>query len=159
MVQLFSLLRSIQNLRFPSFWIRTTTLAHGLCDFQMAQISNISCRWAYMSSYMWGLFAGNVLWRASGQSAQPGVWWGMSFLGQGHCRLTAIPIWPAASWPSLVPPQATPLCPGGSAPSVFPGITGRLSQGFFWEDHQWHLVGWSNLTNDYFGGDYYGVGI
>ena len=55
MVQLFSFLRSIQNLRQPSFFkTRTTVLAHGLCDFGIAPISSISWIWALMLSYMWG---------------------------------------------------------------------------------------------------------
>ena len=54
-VQLFNFLRSIQNLRLPFFFLtRTTILAHGLCDFQMAPISSISWRWAFTSLYIWG---------------------------------------------------------------------------------------------------------
>ena len=54
MVQLFSFLRSIQNLRLLSFFqTRTTALVHGLCDFQVALISSISCIWTLTSSYMW----------------------------------------------------------------------------------------------------------
>ena len=63
MVQLFSFLRSIQNLRLPSFfWTRTTALAHGLCDFQIAPISSISLMW----SLMWG----GVHWKCS----LKGIW-------------------------------------------------------------------------------------
>ena len=55
MVQLFSFLRSIHNLRLLSFFqTRTTGLAHGLYNFWMAPMSSISWRWALMSSYMWG---------------------------------------------------------------------------------------------------------
>ena len=42
MVELFSFLRWIQNLSLPSFLrTRTTVLAHGLYDFQIAPISSI----------------------------------------------------------------------------------------------------------------------
>ena len=53
---LFSFLRSIQNLRLPSSFQDQDhhALSHGLCDFQMALISSISCRWAFSSSYTWG---------------------------------------------------------------------------------------------------------
>ena len=55
MVCLFSFLRSIQNLRPPSYFrTNTTALTHGLCDLQIAPISNISWIWALMSSYIWG---------------------------------------------------------------------------------------------------------
>ena len=55
MVQLFSFLRSTQNLRLLSFfWTRTTALAHGLCNYQMTPISSIYWIWALTSSYMWG---------------------------------------------------------------------------------------------------------
>ena len=55
MVHSFSFLRSIQNLRPPSFFrTNTTALAHGLCDLQMAQLSNISWIWALTLSYIWG---------------------------------------------------------------------------------------------------------
>ena len=35
---------------------------------------------------------------------------------------------------------------------------GGLSQGPHQENHWWHVVGWSNLTNNYFGRDYNVVG-
>ena len=55
MVHSFSFLRSIQNLRPPSFFqTNTTALAHGLCHLWIAPISNISWIWALTSSYMWG---------------------------------------------------------------------------------------------------------
>ena len=55
MVCSFSFLRSIQNLRPPSFFqTNTTALAHGLCDLRMAPVSNISWIWALMLSYIWG---------------------------------------------------------------------------------------------------------
>ena len=41
---------------------------------------------------------------------------------------------------------------------VFSGIMGRLFQGFLQEGHWWHPVGWSDLINNYFGGDYDGMG-
>ena len=104
-VQLFSFLRSIQNHRPSSFfWTRSNALAHGLCDFWMAPISNIPWRWAFTSLYMWGGFAGSTLWRASSWSIWSSVWWRMCFLGPGHNGQTGVPIWPAASWPDLVPP-------------------------------------------------------
>ena len=53
MVQLFSFLRSIQNLRLLSFFqTRTTVLAHGLCNLWIAPISSISWIWALTSSYI-----------------------------------------------------------------------------------------------------------
>ena len=55
MVHSFSFLRSIQNLRPPSFFqTNTTALAHRLCDLWIAPISNISWIWALTSSYIWG---------------------------------------------------------------------------------------------------------
>ena len=51
----FSFLRSIQNLRPPSFFqTNTTALAHRLCDLWMAPMSNISWILALRSSYIWG---------------------------------------------------------------------------------------------------------
>ena len=55
MVHSFSILRSIQNLRTPSFFpTNTTALANGLGDLWIAPISNISWIWALMLSYIWG---------------------------------------------------------------------------------------------------------
>ena len=55
MVQLFSFLRSIQNLRLSYFFqTRTTVLAHGLLTFWIAPLSSISWIWALTLSYMRG---------------------------------------------------------------------------------------------------------
>ena len=55
MVCSFSFLRSIQNLRPPSFFqTNTTALANRLCDLWMAPISNISWIWALTLLYIWG---------------------------------------------------------------------------------------------------------
>ena len=55
MVHSFSFLRSIQNLRPPSFFgTNTTALTHRLCDLWIEPISNISWIWALTSSYIWG---------------------------------------------------------------------------------------------------------
>ena len=51
MVREFRCLRSIQNLKLPSFLCtRTTALAHGLHEHRMAPILSMSCRWFLTSS-------------------------------------------------------------------------------------------------------------
>ena len=59
-----------------------------------------------------------------------------------------------APWPVPVPLQAIPLGSGGSIPpgSVLLGAVGRLSWDFHWEDHWKHLVGHSDLANNYLAG-------
>ena len=99
------------------------------------------------------IFSSSALWNASGQSIWSSAWLGTSFPGPGHCRQTGILIWPAASMPHLVLSWATLLDPGGSVP---PGSSlsdsFRFSQGPHWENHQWHLVGWSDFSSHHFGG-------
>ena len=42
---------------------QATVLTNGLCDFLMTLISHISQRLAFMSSYIWEVYAGNAPWR------------------------------------------------------------------------------------------------
>ena len=131
MVQLFSFLRSMLNLRLPSFFqTRTTMLAHGLYDFLMAHISSISWRWAFTSSYICGVYICNALYMASDQSTWSSAWSRMSCPGPGCCRQIGAPIWVAAFWPVLVLLQATPPGPGDSMlPWSIPSV-----------GHEWALM-------------------
>ena len=109
MVQLFSFLRSIQNLRLPSFFqTRTTALAHGPCDFWMAPISSISWIWVLTSLYMWEVYVSNTPWRASSLLPLFYAWSEQFCPGPGHCRQTGVPIWAAAPWPVPALVWATP---------------------------------------------------
>ena len=97
-VQLFSFLRLIQ--RPPNFfWTRTTVLAYGLCDLQIAPISSIFWIWALMSSYIWGVCISNSLWKESDLLTILCVSSEQFFPDPGCCVQIGAPIWAVALWP------------------------------------------------------------
>ena len=150
----------MQNLRLLSFFqTKTTALAYWLWDFQMAPMSSISWRWAFISLYIWGIFASSALWKTSGQSTHHDIWVGTTFPGPGHCGQTSVPIWSAAPWPVFALPQASLLTLEVQfiQDQVFLGTMSRLSWGSNLESYWWHLVGQSDLSNSGFGGDHNGV--
>ena len=138
----------------PSFsQTRVTALAHGLCDFLMAPVSSTSWRWAFTSSYMWGVYVSNSPWRASDLLTWSGAWSRMFYPGSDHCGQTGVPIWAGVPWAVLVLLQATPPSPGDSMPpgSILSGGVGGPSQSLHQEDHY-------DLANNGLGRDFYGVG-
>ena len=155
-VWLFSFPRSIQNLRFPSFLDQDHCASQWTVWFSDGtNIQHLLKVGLHIIVHM-VVFTSSALWRPSGQLTQFGVWWGMSFPGPSHCRQTGVPILPAASWPILVPPWATPLGPGVSVP---PGS--NLSWGHRWASLRVPLeeplvapFGQSKLTNCHLGRDY-----
>ena len=136
MVQLFSFLRLIQNLRLPSFfWTRTTVLAHGLCDFWIAPISSISQIWALtLLLYMCGVYISSALWRVSNLLPLFYAWSEQFCPGLGCCTQTGVPIWAAILWSASGPVWAILWGlgdPGPTRPIPF-GIFHWIPQKSWW---------------------------